>query len=71
MSALLQIDGLGMSYAGPVLQDVNLTLAAGEVRVLAGENGAGKSTLSKIICGLVKPKAGRMQLGGVAYAPVS
>lgn len=71
MSALLQIDGLGMSYAGPVLQDVNLTLAAGEVRVLAGENGAGKSTLSKIICGLVKPKAGRMQLNGQPYAPVS
>ena len=67
--ALLQIDGLCMSYAGPVLQDVNLTLDKGEVRVLAGENGAGKSTLSKIICGLVTPKAGRMLLDGAPYAP--
>jgi ribose transport system ATP-binding protein len=67
--ALLQIDGLCMSYAGPVLQDVNLTLDKGEVRVLAGENGAGKSTLSKIICGLVTPKAGRMLLNGAPYAP--
>lgn len=68
---LLQIDGLCMSYAGPVLQDVQIKLRAGEVRVLAGENGAGKSTLSKIICGLVNPKAGRMQLNGMPYAPAN
>ncbi len=65
---LLEVDGLCMSYAGPVLQNVNLTLAAGEVRVLAGENGAGKSTLCKIICGLVSPQAGKMRLNGVPYA---
>ena len=71
MTVLLQIDGLCMSYAGPVLQDVQITLRAGEVRVLAGENGAGKSTLSKIICGLVTPKAGSMQLNGAPYAPTT
>ena len=68
---LLQIHGLSMSYVTPVLRDVHLSLAAGEVRVLAGENGAGKSTLSKIICGLVNPIAGSMQLCGVPYAPTS
>ena len=68
---LLEIGGLCMSYAAPVLQNVHLSLRAGEVRVLAGENGAGKSTLSKVICGLVAPKAGSMRLDGEPYAPVS
>ena len=68
---LLQIKGLSMAYAGPVLQDVHLSLDAGEVRVLAGENGAGKSTLSKIICGLVTPLAGAMLLNGAPFAPAS
>jgi ribose transport system ATP-binding protein len=68
---LLQIDGLCMTYAAPVLQDVAISLQAGEVRVLAGENGAGKSTLSKIICGLVKPLSGSMRLFGAPYAPAT
>lgn len=71
MSALLEIDDLCMSYAGPVLQNVALRLESGEVRVLAGENGAGKSTLSKIICGLVTPQSGRMRLAGQAFAPAT
>ncbi|MET3134523.1 ribose transport system ATP-binding protein [Oxalobacteraceae bacterium GrIS 1.11] len=68
---LLQLDGLSMAYAAPVLQDVRLSLHRGEVRVLAGENGAGKSTLSKIICGLVAPLAGTMRLEGMPYAPAT
>jgi ribose transport system ATP-binding protein len=62
---------VGKTYAEPVLADVTLTLAAGEVLALTGENGAGKSTLSKIIGGLVEPTTGTMQLGGDAYAPAS
>ena len=67
----IQVSGLSKRYAAPVLREVELSLQPGEVRVLAGENGAGKSTLSKIICGLETLDAGRMLLGGEAYAPRS
>lgn len=71
IAPLLQLNGLSMSYAAPVLQDVHLSLMPGEVRVLAGENGAGKSTLSKIICGLVAPLSGSMALNGAPFAPAT
>ncbi|WP_020677376.1 ABC transporter ATP-binding protein [Geopsychrobacter electrodiphilus] len=41
---------------------VDLTVKAG-VTVLLGPNGAGKSSLLRLIAGLAKPRAGRIQLG--------
>ena len=46
------------------LDDVSLTLAAGEVHGLVGQNGAGKSTLVKCITGVHAPDAGRIVLDG-------
>src|SRR5580698_7543608 len=69
--SVLQVQGIGKTYAEPVLADISLELRAGEVLALTGENGAGKSTLSKIVGGLVTPTNGSMTLGGAAYAPAS
>jgi len=66
---MLRIRGLGKRYAAPVLADVDLDLAAGEVHALMGANGAGKSTLSKIVSGLVAADGGTMQLAGETYRP--
>ncbi|WP_138466066.1 sugar ABC transporter ATP-binding protein [Poseidonocella sp. HB161398] len=62
---LLALDGIGHAFGrSQVLQNVSLSLAAGEVLGLAGENGAGKSTLMKIIGGYLAPAAGRVRWRG-------
>lgn len=61
----IRIEGVAKSF-GPVvaLRDVSLQVGHGEVVGLVGDNGAGKSTLAKILCGLVRPDAGRIFLSG-------
>jgi Cu-processing system ATP-binding protein len=52
---------------GPVrvLADVELSLAPGRITAVLGPNGSGKTTLNKILLGLVRPDAGRVELDGV------
>ncbi|HET7027576.1 MAG TPA: ATP-binding cassette domain-containing protein [Candidatus Limnocylindrales bacterium] len=46
------------------VEDVDLTVAAGERLALVGPNGSGKSTLGLLLVGLLRPDAGRVRLGG-------
>ena len=46
------------------VKEVNLQVQYGEIYGLLGANGAGKTTTIKILCGLIKPTAGRMELCG-------
>jgi ABC-type sugar transport system ATPase subunit len=52
-----------------VLQDVSLTLRAGEVHAVVGENGAGKSTLIRILTGALRPDGGAVTLAGAPLSP--
>ncbi|MCD7822773.1 MAG: ABC transporter ATP-binding protein/permease [Oscillospiraceae bacterium] len=47
------------------LEDINLTLHAGEKLAVVGLNGAGKTTLVKLITGMEDPTKGRVLLNGV------
>lgn len=47
-----------------ILQDLNLTIRAGERLALVGRNGAGKTTLIKLLCGLYRPTSGKIFLDG-------
>lgn len=64
-SVLLEMHGISKSFPGvQALQDVDLTLRAGEVLALLGENGAGKSTLIKILAGAQAPDRGGIRILG-------
>jgi ABC-type taurine transport system ATPase subunit len=54
-----------ISQAGPVvaLEDINLTIPAGEFTVLLGPSGCGKSTLLELIAGLRIPTLGHLTIG--------
>jgi branched-chain amino acid transport system ATP-binding protein len=46
------------------LNNVSISVAAGEVRAIIGPNGAGKSTFFNCLTGVVRPTAGRIVLAG-------
>ncbi len=51
------------------VDDVSISLKAGEIHAIIGENGAGKSSLIKVACGLYTPESGTMTLDGEPYVP--
>lgn len=62
---LVAMTGITKRYGGvQACQDIDLTVAAGEVHALLGENGAGKSTLMRILSGDVTDYEGRIEVGG-------
>jgi ABC-type sugar transport system ATPase subunit len=68
------VDGLAFSYAKggePTLSGVGLAVAPGEVLAVVGPSGSGKSTLLRLVCGLLRPSAGRVLVDGsdVTSAP--
>lgn len=48
----------------PILKKIDLGIERGEFVALLGANGSGKSTLLRLLCGLSKPTAGAIKIGG-------
>jgi ABC-2 type transport system ATP-binding protein/lipopolysaccharide transport system ATP-binding protein len=46
------------------LENITLTLAAGDRVALIGANGAGKSTLLRVLAGIIKPTSGNLYIRG-------
>ncbi|MBD2183008.1 ABC transporter ATP-binding protein [Planktothrix sp. FACHB-1355] len=60
-TTLLEIRELYVNYGGiQALQNINLTVNAGEVVTLIGANGAGKSTTLRAISRLLDPRSGQI-----------
>ncbi len=63
---LLQVQQLSKSFgARQAVDAVSFELQRGQTLGLIGPNGAGKSTTVSMICGLLRPDAGAVVLGGV------
>lgn len=61
----LVVQGLTAGYGGvPVIEDISLTVARGQVIAIIGPNGAGKSTVLKAIVGVIRAISGTVTLGG-------
>lgn len=63
---MLAISGLTKTYADGTraLQDIDLTVPAGEILALIGGSGCGKTTLLRLIAGLDRPSTGTIALDG-------
>ena len=61
----LTVRGLTAGYdAAPIINDISLTVAEGEIVTVIGPNGSGKSTLLKCLTGRLRPLAGQVHLDG-------
>jgi iron(III) transport system ATP-binding protein len=64
MTPGVSIDHVGFGYgATPVLDDVNLEVARGELFAFLGPSGSGKTTLLRLIAGFGTPSSGRIRIG--------
>jgi ABC-2 type transport system ATP-binding protein len=65
-SPVLEIEGLHHSWKGPrapILEDVDLTLRAGQVTWIGGRNGVGKTTLLRLAAGILLAQQGSVRIG--------
>lgn len=64
-NAMIVVKGIKKRFGSNVVLDgVDLTINNGETHVILGRSGTGKSVLLKIICGLMRPDAGEIEIDG-------
>ena len=63
---LLEVEDLHVAYGQvEAVRGVSLHVGEGQIVTLIGPNGAGKTSILSALSGLVRPRAGRVRLGGV------
>lgn len=68
LAGSIELKGVQFAYSDTtqsVLQDVNLTIQAGESVALVGPSGCGKTTLMKVMLGLLLPNEGKVLVDGI------
>jgi ABC-2 type transport system ATP-binding protein len=62
---MIEFEQVYRSYGEKVaVQNLNLSIAAGELFAMLGHNGAGKTTAIKMLVGLIRPGSGAVRVGG-------
>jgi len=68
-AAALDVKDIVAGYGGgPVLDGLSISVRAGTITAVLGANGAGKTTLLRTISGFVRPRRGRIEVGGANLA---
>ena len=68
-SPALAVDGLVAGYGGVIALDgVSISAGTAAITAVLGANGAGKTTLLRAVSGMIKPRRGRVLLGGADLA---
>jgi branched-chain amino acid transport system permease protein len=66
---ILEVSHLSKRFRGVIaVDDVSLSVGAGEIRGIVGPNGSGKTTLFNVISGLYKPSGGELILDGASIS---
>ena len=67
---LLSVEHVDFAYreGAHAVDDVSLTIQAGEFLAVIGQNGSGKTTLAKCLNGLLRPQRGAVRLRGADLA---
>src|SRR5271170_8498609 len=69
---ILATEDLAIRFGGlTALDQVNFTVAEGEIRAIIGPNGAGKSTFFNCLTGVLRPSSGRILFNGGAITGLS
>lgn len=67
-SGILEIDNLSVSYKNrTIFSNASFAAARGDIIAVTGRNGSGKSAFLRVLCGLMKEKAGRIVFDGKPY----
>ena len=65
-NTILKFDGLSIKFGNKTVVDhISLEIKEGEIFGLLGPNGAGKSTTLNMVCSLLKPTSGNIEIFGV------
>ncbi len=75
LSKTIEFRNVSFNYASrpetPVLQDINLTIPAGQITAIVGPNGAGKTTLCHLLMRFYEPQRGSVLFDGVDISKAS
>lgn len=67
-SGILEIDNLSVSYKNrTIFSNASFAAARGDIIAVTGRNGSGKSAFLRVLCGLMKERAGRIVFDGKPY----